>query len=187
MRGLCLVLCSVVVGCSSEEPLLGMPNGNPGAQDQWADDAGSPLHTARFGGSIDMGDDGEVEVDGTIEGGGEEYVVVTAQDGTVECDWRWTTDAYDSPTGDCVGCDVAWDVTCYDGRQAAGNCEGWFDPDVSGGPVQFYLAFEPTEVVGGVEQGPIYVRGSLYDPWSVYALGSREGTVVRYAYEYDLY
>jgi len=135
-----------------------------------------------------MGDDGEVEP-GTDEGSGEEYITITnTEAGNVECDWRWKTDALTSPTDQCVGCDIAWDVTCYDGREAEGNCDGWLDPGASGGPVQFYLAFEPSgEVVNGIEQGTVYVRNSMYDPWSVYALGTREGTVVRYTYEYDLF
>jgi len=186
MRALFLMMCVGSAGCAQGEPLLGMPsqNGNGDQADSWADETGE-TYTARFGGSIDMGDDGEVET-GTDEGSGEEYLTISSESG-VECDWRWKTDALVSAPDQCVGCDIGWDITCYDGHQNAGNCEGWVDPGSSTDPVQFYLAFEPTGTVNGVEVGTIYVRSTPSDPWSTYAQGTREGTVVNYAYEYDLY
>jgi hypothetical protein len=198
MRGLWLVAglvggmtaCTAPGGASRDE---GRP-ASDGNYDDWADEA--PVqYFARLGGSIDMGvDDPETEgTDEGDEGSGEEYATVTSSvDGIelkVECDWRWKTDTFDSPyLDDCVGCDVGWDVTCYDGHETAGNCAGWIDPDTSVGPVQFYLAFEPDGIVEGtVEHGMIYVRHSLYDEWKPYAEATREGTLVRYEYSYQLF
>lgn len=175
---------AVVAGCSNGAVDAPGDRYEPVTVDEdWSE---APLtYLGRFGGSFEMGSSDE-EVDGSVEGTGEEYTVITGPEGELVCDWRWTTNtAQSADLGDCVGCVDAWDVTCFDGHESAGDCAGWMDPSADVGPMQFYMTFEPAETIDGVQHGTVYVRASLYDKWRPYADGTWDGQRVAYEFTYE--
>jgi len=135
-----------------------------------------------FGGSFELGDgDGTTWI-------GEEYTVITDEDGGIVCNYNWDTDAtnYAVP-GACDDCTATWDVVCFNGRVAEGNCSGWLDVNNIAGPIQFYLSFEPTYQEDDVEIGILYMRHSLYASWEPYAPASFDGERIRYDVTYDYF
>lgn len=193
MRWTVLLAVVGVVGCAQSgdqgevfDPLA--------TGDDWSEPA--EQYYARFGGTFTPADegtlsDGEAPDDG-YEGtaNGTEYVTITDAQGVLQCDWVWDTTGL-TVKGDgaaCEDCDQTWDVTCFDGHEARGDCSGWIDPDANEGPMEFQLAFSPEWVDdAGIEHGTVYSRASEVDAWRPYAEGTWDGATVSYELEYEWY
>jgi hypothetical protein len=193
MRLVVAIACLGLVGCESQGVDVvgenggwtgGMLSGNGSGdyEEEWMEP--TQQYQVLFGGTFELGDDDDDGNDWT----GEEYTIITDEDGTIVCDYNWDTTASDyAVPGACEDCTKSWDVVCFNGRVADGSCYRWLDVNNIAGPIQFYLSFEPGYEENGVEVGILYMRGTPYSNWEPYAPATYDGERVAYDITYDYF
>lgn len=141
-------------------------------QDEWA---AEPLYFRTIGEITPVAEVDDADATPTSAGatwtGFEEWRIEDV-DGAALCTVRWASSGLDAGFDCGADCDVAWDLVCHSGVQD-GDCATWFDPDT-------ITMSSALDVAWRADEGAVYMRSDVSEPWSYQAAGALEGRTLRY-------